>query len=520
VRDEAIQRVSAIEDEPRASILAAEGPVLKTVTDIPIVSTGTYHLAGNSMPGGSTTFTQEDLADACAAYENDSAVKSPKIKLTMMGGQSHAKASLEPAFGRFTNLRMGDNGQTLYADAEGVPAWLADIWPVAFPNRSIEADFGVTTATDNEWRMVIHNVALLGVTLPGVSTLEDLPLLYGEEMPEGTEIEAANSHAVAEIGEDPMGVFKRGAKVLGEMSIDDVRRAFYDDLSGDQAWWWIRDIRVDPEKFIVDDDDGGLYSVTWVVDGDDVEFGDPEEVEVKYVAAQGAIKAQVAEGKSLMAFASRAESRPETDKQEEPMDKLREKFGLPADATEDDVLEAMEKEAEKAGGDPEPETEPDSSGGDPAATGDPAEPEPEPAPEPAGATASIDKDALKELKADAAAGREARAEQLRIERDTFIETEGIQAGRFPPASRDHYTKRFDQDPEGAKAEILSLEKNVVPVGKREEGSSTDGEDNGVSASAYDEGFLSPQERRRIKAAKEGEGPPQVTSDENRVVVNG
>jgi hypothetical protein len=58
----------------------------------------------------------------------------------------------QPAFGRFTNLRLARQRQTIVADAVGVPVWLAEILPAAFPSRSIEVYSNVKTATGQDPR--------------------------------------------------------------------------------------------------------------------------------------------------------------------------------------------------------------------------------------------------------------------------------------------------------------------------------------------------------------------------------
>jgi hypothetical protein len=102
-------------------------------------------------------------------------------------------------------------------------------------------------------------------------------------------------------------------QVLGQVTVEDLRRQYYESLTGDQAWWWIRAIYLDPNELIVDDDEGSLFRVEFDVSGDNITFAEPKEVKVKYVnASNGGIAAEtINSGRTHVAlFAERAESRP------------------------------------------------------------------------------------------------------------------------------------------------------------------------------------------------------------------
>lgn len=73
----------------------------------------------------------------------------------------------------------------------------------------------------------------------------------------------------------------------------------------------------------------------------------------------------------------------------------------------------------------------------------------------------MSKDALDELRIAATAGQEARAVQLRTERDDTISA-AIRAGKIAPARKEHWTNQWDKDAEGTKASLASLEA-VYPV---------------------------------------------------------
>lgn len=116
-------------------------------------------------------------------------------------------------------------------------------------------------------------------------------------------------------------------------------------------------------------------------------------------------------------------------------------LGLPDDADEDTILEAVEAQITAAAS---------------AAKAPPA---------PAAAVPDghvlMSKDALDELRIAATAGQEARAVQLRADRDETISA-AIRAGKIAPARKDHWTNQWDKDAEGTKASLASLEA-VYPV---------------------------------------------------------
>lgn len=130
-------------------------PDFRTRPGIEIARVGTYRLTT-----GPFTFTRDHLA---AAVKNATTGPAPRLKI----GHVDDRFDGEPAIGRVTNLRLTDNGDVLLGDFTDVPAWLDDHLESAYPGRSLEA-----SATDTD--MKISNVALLGVTLPGISSLADL----------------------------------------------------------------------------------------------------------------------------------------------------------------------------------------------------------------------------------------------------------------------------------------------------------------------------------------------------------
>jgi hypothetical protein len=326
------------------SALQSEPPQLMTMREVEIVKTGIEY----PLSTGPTTFTPEDLAQAVAA-QDDPAIAQPRIWLGHPDDpRIHGKRgtgsppSGERAVGRVMNMRLADEGQTIVGDLEGIPMWLGNIMDSAYPSRSIEANFEVETVTGHKWQLVINGLALLGVVWPGVSTLEDIASLYTEAGPAGVEVIEATK-------ERPVTIIEAAARtVVGQVTVEDLRRQFYESLTGDQAWWWIRAIYLDPNELIVDDDEGSLYRVNFDVNGDEISFEDPKEVKVKYVnASSGAIHVEaINQDRTHVAlFASRAEARPEGgDKPSQSDDDLKIDLAAAAAGPKEDVITINLKE--------------------------------------------------------------------------------------------------------------------------------------------------------------------------------
>lgn len=130
-------------------------PEFRTRPGVEIARVGTYRLST-----GEFTFTRDHLA---AAVEHARSGPAPRLKI----GHVDSRFDGEPSIGRVANLRLADDGETLLGDYTDVPAWLDDHLASAYPGRSLEGD-----ATDSD--LQITNVSLLGVTVPGITSLADL----------------------------------------------------------------------------------------------------------------------------------------------------------------------------------------------------------------------------------------------------------------------------------------------------------------------------------------------------------
>ena len=483
---------------------------LTTVPDVQIVKTGTYHLAGNPYQPDETTFTADDLRDAAAAIE-DSGITAPRLKL----GHFFEWGDAEPAFGKVANARFDEDTQTLLADLVDVPLWLAEIFPAAYPGRSIEATFNFESATGNKYRMVLTALALLGVSLPGVATLEDLSGLYTEEAPEGIEVEGEAVAVLAAVGEEAMKLPGRKRKAKAQISVDDIRRSFYENWAvGDNFSFWIREMFQDPNELIVDDDQGTLYSMTYEVNGEEVEFSEPEPRKIQYVAATVSSDSPdpLLAGASAAVYASRADSRPDDiNDKEDPVklsDEQRERLGLSPDSSDEEVQEAFDRFLASSETPPDDGSDDDGDDGDDEVGEDDKEGKVEKTETAAASddgTVKVDRETLSELERGAKAGLAAEARQVEAEKKSTLDG-AVAAGKIPPARREHWEKQYDADPEGTKETLASLDA-VLPV--TEVGKVPTAE--GASETSYPTEWLSPAERRAAAEGRET-GPGTITQE--------
>ena len=77
-------------------------------------------------------------------------------------------------------------------------------------------------------------------------------------------------------------------------------------------------------------------------------------------------------------------------------------------------------------------------------------------------TVLVDQTQYEQMRADAAAGREAREQQIAANRDQMVD-DAVKDGRIAPANRDAFRKMLDTD-EARGAEVINqLQPNTVPV---------------------------------------------------------
>lgn len=418
---------------------------------------------------GPRTFTEEDLQAAVAAVANDPAVHAPRIKIDGLAESFDPDAhGGEPALGWVEDLAVSSDGQTLTGTMV-IPEWLSAVAEFAYPQLSIEGLTGVRTVTGQQHDLVVTAVALLGVDLPGVSTLPDL----AEFLASGPAGSAPAPEAVL------ASARWQGEPIRAGMDQDIVRRRLIEWMMAgadgtlppeNESPWdlWPVALRFDdggkPYAKVLDEGTGRLYRVDISVKGNDVTFGKFVEV----VEQDVPVAAAAGERSHGVVWASRADVRPTPREEEQDMDiaALREAAGLTAEQLPDDATPEQITEAIRAANtepNPEPSPEPDPV----------VEPEPEAQPIAASAAlpdgvVAVDREEWERVQAGAQAGLDLQTRQAREDRDRVIAA-AIREGRFAPARREHYEAMWASDAEGARtllsaaADAGGLAPNTVPV---------------------------------------------------------
>lgn len=469
-------------------------PKLVTIPNVEICEVGEEW----QLSTGPLTVKPDHIAKYLAGLDNDPAVHAPRLRF---GHTDAWPVASEPAFGRFTNLRAENNGQTLVGDLAGCPAWFKEIAPAAWPTRSLDGWQDATTHTGNEYPLLISAVSFMGVTMPGINTLEDLAAVWAEEPPEGIAVEAGTPiHATR--GGDTMP----RQPVAAAVGINDLRTAFYTEFAqGDRYWWWIRETFLDPTMLIVDDDgDGteewsGLWAVQYTANASGIEFSDPAPVFIQYVyneggqvaaAAAAAVGATLVPGSTPAAvYANAEESRPQDRTKEENVgtkakakpkgkgaaastlevsrDDLIKRLKLADDATDEDITKALAEEsaADEENDDDAPEApeseDTDTDDDEDAPEGDPAEASGD-------LTMTVDKGAWEDTQRRLAAHDKRAAAAERTRRDGVVNA-AVKEGRITRAHAPAWRKKLDTETEGTETLLTASEdkgglpKNMVPT---------------------------------------------------------
>jgi hypothetical protein len=276
-------------------VIIPQTPALSRLPNVEVMKTGRWDIAT-----GTATFTSDDLHDAVAALSCP-AVRRPILKL----GHSDPRFDGEPCVGWIDHLAVIDDGATLVGDYAGMPGWLGGVLASAYPDRSCEGEYDYRCQLGHVHPFVVHAVALLGVSRPGIGTLEslqDVASLYG--------VAAKGSHLGT-----PVSILAKGSspvpdpyarQVAASVTAEDVRRAFYDSPLGSGWDCWVEELQLDPLQLIfVKDTDSTRCRVPVIVgtgEGvDGVTFGDPVPVLIRYVDAAAALP-----GRDVITFAYQA----------------------------------------------------------------------------------------------------------------------------------------------------------------------------------------------------------------------
>lgn len=439
-------------------------PALATIPNVELAETGQWDIST-----GRVTLTMGDFSNAIAALECP-AIRNPIIKLghsESMPDANKKRWDGEPSVGYIANMSTAESGTKIVGDYSGMPGWLGTVMGSAYPDRSMEATWDFECQLGHIHPFVITAVALLGVTPPGIGTLEslnDVATLYGVAASSANPDRAVSIVIRATKGDTPMPNPRPAREVAAGITTEDIRREYYDSAAMTS---WIKEFEIDPLQLITIDEASGSHArVPVTINGSDITFGDAIPVEIEYVDTPAKANA------SRIVYASREESRvvsppvqvatdvppvvainrvhqaaKSAEGKEGTMDpiKIRAALDLQPDASDDDVLAAIAARPIPA----------------------PAPPTPAPVPLAAGApipdgTIMLDSSIVRRLQEDAAKGVQAMAEIQKNRRDTVIAS-AIRDAKFPPARREHYELMWDGDPVGTEAHINRLAAGMVPL---------------------------------------------------------
>lgn len=454
-------------------------PALSNQPNVEIAQTGQWNIST-----GQVTLTDDDFANAIAALDCP-AIRNPVIKI----GHTDTRFDGEPAVGWVDNMATAESGHTIVGDFVGMPGWLGPVMASAYPDRSMEATWDFMCQLGHVHPFVITAVALLGVTPPGIGTLEslqDVASLYGVEMAASQSMHDRGFSVTIHASKgEPTMPNPRPREVAAGITTEDIRRTYYETAPYSI---WIKEFELDPLQLITVDEATGAYArIPVTLEDGGFTFGDAIPVQVEYVDApddanSGATTSAASAG-SRIVYASREESRPkdkpvrtvenklppaqaiqrvhaasgtdtETGRESGEMDpaKIRTALGLAADASDDDVYAAIAAGRQT--------TTPDPASG----SGTTTETDPVPAaPVAAGSGVVVmDQSILAAMQEDAARGREAYETMRKNERDSVIAA-AITDGKFAPARKAYWEKLWDADPDGTRTQIDNLAKNLIPI---------------------------------------------------------
>ncbi|MBO0881555.1 MAG: hypothetical protein J2P17_14685 [Mycobacterium sp.] len=388
---------------------------LVTVPGVEVMRTGKWNLST-----GEWECTPKEIAAALDAHEKG-ILRKPVIRL----GHNDPRFTGDPAVGWLDNLRASADGQALVGDMVGVPEWLADILPSAYPSRSIEGLYDYTAPDGTEHEFVLTGLALLGATRPGVENLQSLQ-------------DVARLFDIAAAGQV-------GGKVI-EITIEAAEKPLtpgkshadpgYLDRQGNQA----KDGNGVP-RYALDNAEQVRAALGYFEKNRDKEHytaAQRKEVfdRINAAAKKFGVKVSAGDGgKTEAAAASDNEGGAVTA----IPDYLAEALGVDASADEETVKAKLAELVKPAD-----------------------EPKPEAVAAAAGNIVTVEASALDQLKADAAAGRAARDQQIADDDESTVMA-AIGQGKIPPARKEHWLKALKADREGNKQVLASLAAGLIPV---------------------------------------------------------
>ena len=413
-----------------------ELPALVTIVGVEVAHVGdAWPTAPEPM-----TITQAHL-DSMVAAGRDPRVPRPVLKLGHTDERFNGDG--QPALGRLVNLRYGANRESLVVDVVGVPAWLAHIWPTAYPSRSFELVVGgaMPYPGTHDYSCVLTGLALLGETWPAITVLEDIRALFGMEK----EVEMAAG-----------------------LPLEQIAQAVQARL--DDAWAWVLEFiqGAGGLEAIVELEDQSTVRVPVAVGATgEVEVGEPVPVRRSWLdtAGEPITAARVARPQVVSASVTYQPVKGEAMEEDTQLDRLVQAaaahFGVDTTASLDELITAIEQTRPNTADQPEPdgddleEDEDQGTEGEPDGEGPAEEPETVSAEEVQVLRSTIEdlKQRLEareqELAVAASAKREHRTRELL--------TAAVADGRISPAARDReWAAFFAANAEAAEAALADL----------------------------------------------------------------
>ncbi len=376
---------------------------LVTVKDRELMKVGNWKVRS----GHDFEVTPELIRAAVAAHQSG-VLRKPTIRI----GHGDERFSGDPAMGFVDNLRISEDGSTLYGDLMGVPKGFADIMPSAYPSLSIEGMYDYTAPDGSSHDFVLTGLALLGATPPGISELKSVQ--------DVTDFYQSNiAAAVGEIGGTPVSFTVEAAadpKPYGNVTYADPKNGKYPIDTAEHvraAWSYIN------------------------MPKNQKEFSSSELVQIK-----DRIKAAAKKFGIKIEAATASEERGAVVALPE---KLAEALGIDASADEDAIAAAWETftaNAEQAKTDLEQKV---------AASA------------PRAGVVQLDNQQYEQLVAAAEAGQRAEARQMAEDREHLVMA-AVRDGRITPASKADWVKALEVDPGGHnKTALAGLKPGLIPV---------------------------------------------------------
>ncbi|GFG72700.1 DUF6582 domain-containing protein [Mycobacterium botniense] len=378
---------------------------LVTVPGVELMRTGKWNLST-----GEWECTEKEIAAAIEAHEKG-ILRKPVIRL----GHNDPRFSGDPAVGWLDNLRASEDGRALIGDMVGVPEWLAEILPSAYPSRSIEGLYDYTAPDGSVHEFVLTGLALLGATRPGVESLQslqDVARLYdiaaaGRMGGKAIELVIQGSDAPR-----PYGDVKYADPKNGKYPIDTAERVraawAYINMPKNQKDYSAAELAKIKDRIKSAAKKFGIK----ISDDDDDDDGGKTEAATNSDTERGSIVALSPD--------------------------IAEAIGVDASADEDTILTKIAELKQRADA-----AKVTASGAD-------------------NGLVQIEQAQLDELKAAAAQGVEARARQI-AEEDERIVMAAIQQGKIAPARKQHWLDSLRADREGTKQVLESLAAGLIPT---------------------------------------------------------